>query len=239
MRRVVTNRLLPCRSQIRRSSSVANPDRIRACGRVLPTSASKMATAMVVCSAWAASPCPRQRRAPRPIRRWRLPRYGPGNPRPPHPMRARPARAPHLRRHRDGTQERLSHLDDLLYGIYLLREASARTLDELMGSVSGCPSRSCGATSRTSVSPLAARRPRADATDDRFGSARSMWKPHATTSARPGSTRATSSSWRASSARRPKAPRPHSAGGRATSVPPMPPVSSMPRPWKSGRMWPA
>ena len=30
-------------------------------------------------------------------------------------------------------KERLSHLDDLLYGIYLLREASARTLDELTG----------------------------------------------------------------------------------------------------------
>jgi aspartokinase/homoserine dehydrogenase 1 len=30
-------------------------------------------------------------------------------------------------------KERLGHLDDLLYGIYLLRELSARTFDELMG----------------------------------------------------------------------------------------------------------
>ena len=47
---------------------------------------------------------------------------------------SRPPGLQHLCGHRSRTQgERLSHLDDLLYGIYLLREASARTKDELTG----------------------------------------------------------------------------------------------------------
>ena len=59
-------------------------------------------------------------------------------------------------------KERLSHLDDLLYGIYLLREASARTLDELMGLGERLSVPILWTFPRTSVSALPARRPRVD-----------------------------------------------------------------------------
>lgn len=116
-------------------SSVANPERIRACGRVL---AHKRQTpghrAMVVCSALGGITDALGQAG-------RSAQEGNGNYR----DVARDIRDRHIQCALDllesstysaieaELKERLSHLDDLLYGIYLLREASARTLDELMG----------------------------------------------------------------------------------------------------------
>ena len=116
-------------------SSVANPDRIRACGRVL---AHKRQTdgyrAMIVCSALGGITDALGKAG-------NLAQAGDGNYR----KVAREIHDRHIQCALDlldsktysaieaELKERLSHLDDLLYGIYLLREASARTLDELMG----------------------------------------------------------------------------------------------------------
>jgi len=116
-------------------SSVANPDRIRACGRVL---AHKRQTggyrAMIVCSALGGITDALGKAG-------QLAQSGDGTYR----NVAREIHDRHIQCALDllesttyaaieaELKERLSHLDDLLYGIYLLREASARTLDELMG----------------------------------------------------------------------------------------------------------
>ncbi len=116
-------------------SSVANPDRIRACGRVL---AHKRQTggyrAMIVCSALGGITDALGNAG-------QLAQAGDGAYR----NVAREVHDRHIQCALDlldsttyatieaELKERLSHLDDLLYGIYLLREASARTLDELMG----------------------------------------------------------------------------------------------------------
>ena len=116
-------------------SSVANPGRIRACGRVL---AHKRQTegyrAMIVCSALGGITDALGKAG-------HLAQAGDGNYR----KVAREIHDRHIQCALDlldsktysaieaELKERLSHLDDLLYGIYLLREASARTLDELMG----------------------------------------------------------------------------------------------------------
>ena len=116
-------------------SSVANPDRIRACGRVL---AHKRQTegyrAMIVCSALGGITDALGKAG-------HLAQAGDGNYR----KVAREIHDRHIQCALDllesktysaieaELKERLSHLDDLLYGIYLLREASARTRDELMG----------------------------------------------------------------------------------------------------------
>ena len=114
---------------------MANPDRIRACGRVL---AHKRQTdgyrAMIVCSALGGITDALGKAG-------NLAQAGDGNYR----KVAREIHDRHIQCALDlldsktysaieaELKERLSHLDDLLYGIYLLREASARTLDELMG----------------------------------------------------------------------------------------------------------
>jgi aspartokinase/homoserine dehydrogenase 1 len=116
-------------------SSVANPERIRACGRVL---AHKRQTpghrALVVCSALGGITDALSHAG-------RLAQLGDGAYR----DVARDIRDRHIQCSLDllatetyasiesELKERLSHLDDLLYGIFLLREASSRTLDELMG----------------------------------------------------------------------------------------------------------
>jgi len=116
-------------------SSVANPDRIRACGRVLAHKREQDGyRAMVVCSALGGITDALGHAG-------RLARSGDGGYR----DVARDIHDRHIQCALDllkpGTysaietelKERLSHLNDLLYGIFLLREASARTLDELMG----------------------------------------------------------------------------------------------------------
>ena len=116
-------------------SSVANPERIRACGRVLThkrqTSGHR---ATVVCSALGGITDALGQAG-------QLAQLGDGAYR----DVAREIRDRHIQCALDlletqtyaaieaELKERLSHLDDLLYGIYLLREASARTLDELTG----------------------------------------------------------------------------------------------------------
>ena len=116
-------------------SSVANPDRIRACGRVLAHKRQQNGyRAMVVCSALGGITDALGNAG-------RLAQSGDGGYR----DVAREIHDRHIQCALDllerptydaietELKERLSHLDDLLYGIYLLREASARTLDELMG----------------------------------------------------------------------------------------------------------
>ena len=116
-------------------SSVANPDRIRACGRVLlHKRRTEGYRAMVVCSALGGITDALTQAG-------HLAQQGDGDYR----VVARDIRDRHIQCALDlldsstyaaieaELKERLSHLDDLLYGIYLLREASARTNDELTG----------------------------------------------------------------------------------------------------------
>ena len=115
-------------------SSVANPERIRACGRVLTHKRQTEGhRATVVCSALGGITDALTKAGTRPTGRRRIQRCSKRNPRPPHTMRTRPPGTQTYAAIEAELKERLSHLDDLLYGIYLLREASARTLDELTG----------------------------------------------------------------------------------------------------------
>ena len=130
----------------------------------------------------------------------------------------------------------LSHLDDLLYGIFLLRELSDRTRMNSSDWASACPCPFCMGISKTSDSPA-----RLDAlemmkTDDRFGSARLDVEHLAARFREQAGSPPDCSSWKASSEPPKTAPRPHWGAAAATSVPPTWPVSSKPMASKSGPM---